>query len=182
MLLPVVLYGNPVLRKVAKDITLDYPELNKLIDDMLQTMDGADGVGIAAPQIGLDIRLFVVDANGFADQEPECEGFRKAFINAHIIERFGDKKTRSEGCLSIPGIHEEVTRYDGILMSYMNEKGETFEEEFTGVKAWIIQHEYDHIEGVLFIDYLSALRKRLLKSKLTGITSGKCRVGYRTKQ
>ena len=181
MLLPVVLYGNPLLRKMSEDIDLNYPNLDKLLEDMSQTMDTADGVGLAAPQIGLNIRLFIIDASAFAEQDSECEGYRRFFLNAHIIERWGDKKTRNEGCLSIPGIHEDVTRYDNIRMKYMNEKGEEKEEEFSGIKAWIIQHEYDHLDGVMFVDHLSALRKRLLKSKLASIAAGKARVSYRTK-
>ena len=179
MFLPIVVYGNPMLRKISEDITMDYPNLDKIIQDMLYTMDEADGVGLAAPQIGRNIRLFTVDANVFEDLDADCKGFRKVFINAHIIEYWGEEVTRNEGCLSIPGIHEDVKRLDHILISYMDEKGQQFEEEFSGVKAWIIQHEYDHLDGKLFIDHLSALKKRLLKGRLSNISLGKAKTAYR---
>lgn len=179
MFLPIVVYGHPILRKVSEDISLDYPDLEKFIQDMFQTMDEADGVGLAAPQVGRNIRLFTVDGNAFSDIDPDCEGFRKAFINAHILERWGDDISRNEGCLSIPGIHEDVKRKDHIRIAYINDKGEAIEEEYSGIKAWIIQHEYDHLEGILFTDHLSALKKRLLKSKLNNISSGKFKAAYR---
>lgn len=179
MFLPIVVYGHPTLRKVSEDITPDYPGLEKLMADMFYTMDEADGVGLAAPQIGRNIRLFTVDGSAFAEMDPTCEGFRKAFINAHILERWGDEISRNEGCLSVPGIHEDVKRFDHIRMAYTNEKGEPFEEEFSGIKAWIIQHEYDHLEGMLFTDHLSPLKKRLLKSKLANISLGKFKAAYR---
>ena len=147
------------MRRVSEDITPDYPGLEKLVQDMFYTMDEADGVGLAAPQIGLNIRLFVVDSSAFADQDPTCRGFRKVFMNAHILERRGNEILRNEGCLSVPGIHEDVRRPEFIRMSYMNEKGEQVEEEFSGIKAWIIQHEYDHLDGMLFTDHLSALKR-----------------------
>ena len=179
MFLPIVVYGHPILRRVSEDITPDYPGLEKLIQDMFYTMDEADGVGLAAPQVGLNIRLFVVDGSAFAEQDPTCKGFRKAFINAHILERRGEEILRNEGCLSVPGIHEDVRRHDVIRMRYLNEQGVQVEEEFSGIKAWIIQHEYDHLEGMLFTDHLSALKKRLLKGKLTNISLGKFKAGYR---
>lgn len=146
---------------------------------MFQTMDEADGVGLAAPQVGKNIRLFVVDANAFEEMDPDCKDFRKAFINAHIIERSGEEVNRNEGCISIPGIHEDVRRPDRIRIAYMDENGQMHEEEYSGIKAWIIQHEYDHLEGILFTDHLSALKKRLLKGKLNNISSGKFRAAYR---
>ena len=177
MLLPIVLYGNPKLRKVSEDIDMtSYPELEKLVADMWQTMEESDGVGLAAPQIGKNIRLFVVDGSAFTDMDPDCEGFRKAFYNPHIIERNGEEITRNEGCLSVPGIHEDVTRKESIIMSYQDENGVQYTEEFNGVKAWIIQHEYDHLEGIMFVDHLSGLKKRLLKGKLKAIQQGKVRV------
>lgn len=179
MFLPIVVYGNPILRKISEDITMDYPELEKFIQDMFYTMDEADGVGLAAPQVGRNIRIFTVDGNAFEEMDPDCKGFRKVFINAHILERWGEEVSRNEGCLSIPGIHEDVKRMDHIRIAYMNEKGEQLEEEFSGIKAWIIQHEYDHLEGVLFTDHLSALKKRLLKSKLSNISQGKFKASYR---
>lgn len=179
MFLPIVVYGHPILRKVSEDIDMNYPELEKFIQDMFYTMDEADGVGLAAPQVGRNIRIFTVDGNGFTDIDPDCEGFRKVFINAHILERWGEEIPRNEGCLSVPGIHEDVRRHDNIRIAYMNEKGEQFEEEYSGIKAWIIQHEYDHLEGILFTDHLSALKKRLLKSKLSNIAMGKFKAAYR---
>lgn len=179
MLLPIFIYGHPVLRKVSEDITSDFPELDKFIRDLWQTMDEADGVGLAAPQVGKNIRIFVVDSNGFADIDPECKGFRKAFINAHILERSGDNINRNEGCLSIPGIHEDVKRPDKIRIAYQDEEGIQHEEEYEGIKAWIIQHEYDHLEGIMFTDHLSPLKKRILKNKLNNISLGKFKAGYR---
>jgi peptide deformylase len=179
MFLPIVVYGHPILRKVSEDITMDYPDLEKFIQDMFYTMDEADGVGLAAPQVGRNIRLFTVDGSAFEEKDPDCKDFRKVFINAHILERWGDEISRNEGCLSVPGIHEDVKRFDHIRIAYMNEKGEQLEEEYSGIKAWIIQHEYDHLEGILFTDHLSPLKKRLLKSKLTSISTGKFRAPYR---
>lgn len=179
MFLPIVVYGHPILRKVSEDIPMDYPELEKFIKDMFQTMDEADGVGLAAPQVGRNIRLFVVDGSAFQEMDPECKDFRKVFINAHILERSDDEVCRNEGCISIPGIHEDVKRPDRILMNYTDENGRIHEEEFTGIKAWIIQHEYDHLEGILFTDHLSALKKRILKSKLNSISTGKFKAAYR---
>lgn len=179
MFLPIVVYGHPILRKTSADIPMDYPGLDKLIQDMFQTMDEADGVGLAAPQVGKNIRIFVVDANAFEEMDADCKGFRKAFINAHILERGGEEVSRNEGCISIPGIHEDVRRPDHIRMAYTDENGQTHEEEFTGIKAWIIQHEYDHLEGILFTDHLSPLKKRLLKGKLNNISLGKFKASYR---
>lgn len=179
MFLPIVVYGHPILRKVSEDIPMDYPELEKFIKDMFQTMDEADGVGLAAPQVGRNIRLFVVDGSAFEEMDPECKDFRKVFINAHILERGEEEVSRNEGCISIPGIHEDVKRPDRIRMNYTDENGQVHEEEFTGIKAWIIQHEYDHLEGILFTDHLSALKKRILKSKLNNISTGKFKAAYR---
>lgn len=179
MLLPILIYGHPVLRKVSEDITPEYPELEKFIKDLWMTMDEADGVGLAAPQVGKNIRIFVVDSNAFTDLDPDCKGFRKAFINAHIIERSGDEVSRNEGCLSIPGIHEDVKRKDKIRIRYTDEQGAEHEEDYEGVKAWIIQHEYDHLEGIMFTDHLSALKKRILKNKLNNISLGKFNAAYK---
>ncbi len=179
MFLPIVVYGHPILRKTSEDISMDYPGLDKFIRDMFYTMDEADGVGLAAPQVGRNIRIFTVDGNAFEDMDPDCKGFRKVFINARITERWGEEVNRNEGCLSIPGIHEDVKRLEHIRIAYLNEKGEPTEEEYSGVKAWIIQHEYDHLEGILFTDHLSALKKRLLKNKLNNISLGKFKATYR---
>lgn len=179
MFLPIVIYGHPILRKVSEDISLDYPDLEKFIADLFYTMDEADGVGLAAPQVGRNIRIFVVDGNAFQEVDPDCAGFRKVFINAHILERWGEEVSRNEGCLSIPGIHEDVKRKDHIRIAYVDEQGASHEEEYSGIKAWIIQHEYDHLEGILFTDHLSGLKKRLLKNKLNNISLGKCNPAYR---
>lgn len=179
MLLPILIYGHPTLRKVSEDISADYPGLEKFIQDLWQTMDESDGVGLAAPQVGKNIRIFVVDAGAFTDVDPDCAGFRKAFVNAHIIERSGEEVSRNEGCLSIPGIHEDVRRKDKIRIAYRDENGEQREEEYEGIKAWIIQHEYDHLEGVLFTDHLSPLKKRILRNKLNNISLGKFKAAYR---
>lgn len=180
MLLPILIYGHPVLRKKSEDIPADYPDLEIFLKDMWQTMNEADGVGLAAPQVGKNIRIFVVDGTPFAEQDPSCDGFRKAFINAHILERSGDEMNRNEGCLSVPGIHEDVKRKDHIRIAYVDENGQQREEEYDGIKAWIIQHEYDHLEGIVFTDHLSALKKRLLKNRLNAISCGKFRADYRT--
>lgn len=179
MLLPILIYGHPTLRKVSEDIPADYPDLDKFLKDMWQTMEESDGVGLAAPQVGKNIRIFVVNADAFADIDPDCTGFRKAFINAHILERTGEEISRNEGCLSVPGIHEDVRRKDKIRIAYRDEDGVEREEEYEGIKAWIIQHEYDHLEGVLFTDHLSGLKKRLLKNKLNNISLGKFKATYR---
>lgn len=179
MLLPILIYGHPTLKKVSEDIPADYPELKKFIQDLWQTMEESDGVGLAAPQVGKNIRIFVVDADAFADMDPECKGFRKAFVNARIIERSGEEVSRNEGCLSIPGIHEDVRRKSKIRIAYRNENGEEMEEEYEGIKAWIIQHEYDHLEGILFTDHLSSLKKRILRNKLNNISLGKFKAAYR---
>lgn len=179
MLLPIVIYGHPTLRKIAEDIPSDFPDLQKFLNNLWQTMDEADGVGLAAPQVGKSIRIFVVDANCFTETNPECAGFRKAFINAHILEHSDDGIRRNEGCLSVPGIHEDVTRPDKIRIAYQDENGTQQEETYEGIKAWIIQHEYDHLEGIIFTDHLSALKKRLLKGKLSGISQGKFKADYR---
>ncbi len=179
MLLPIYIYGHPLLRKESQDITPDYPDLKKFIDDLYQTMEEADGVGLAAPQVGKNIRIFVVDGSAFADDDPACADFRKVFINAHILERTGDAVSRSEGCLSVPGIHEEVWRPDIIRIRYRDEAWNEHEEVFSDTKAWIIQHEYDHLDGKLFTDHLSPLKKKLLKNKLNNISLGKFKTAYR---
>ena len=184
MILPIVAYGDPVLRKKAEEISEDYPKLNKLIADMFETMYEARGVGLAAPQIGLPIRLFIVDATPFAegeDAEPAAEGFKRVFINPIIFEETGDEWPFEEGCLSIPNIREEVKRKSNLKIEYYDENWELYEEELDGVLARVVQHEYDHIEGVLFTDKLSPLRRTLLKGKLTDIIKGNVDVGYKMK-
>jgi peptide deformylase len=185
MILPIVAYGNPVLRKVSKDIDENYPLLDKLIEDMKETMKKADGVGLAANQIGKAIRLFVVDASGFAgneklkeEQRERLKSFKKTFINPYIIEETGEDIRFTEGCLSIPNINESVVRKNQIKMKYLNENFEPKEEVFSGIISRIIQHEYDHIEGVLFTDKVSSIKKKLLKNKLKKITDGKVNQPY----
>lgn len=179
MLLPVYIYGHPILRKISKDITQDHEGLNKLLDDMWQTMYESDGVGLAAPQIGKNIRIFVIDGSPFEELDPACKDFKKTFINAHILERIGDDVAFNEGCLSIPGIHEDVLRKNTIKIAYRDENWVEHVEEFSGTPARIIQHEYDHLDGVMFTDHLSALKKRLLKGKLSNISAGKFKIDYR---
>ncbi len=180
MILPVAIYGNPVLRKVAIDITKDYPDLDKLIENMYETMYQSEGVGLAAPQVNIPIRLFVIDASPYEEDIPEMKDFKHAFINAHIIERSGPEESFNEGCLSIPSIRENVVRPTIIKMKYVDENFNPVEKTFSGVAARIIQHEYDHIDGILFVDRLSAIKKKLLKSKLAAIKNNKYSVIYKT--
>ncbi len=178
---PVTVYGDPLLRKKAKNIDKDDPKLKEIIENMWETMYYSDGVGLAAPQVGKSIRLFLIDASSGADEEPELEGFKKVFINAEIIETSGEEWVMNEGCLSLPEIREDVTRKDEVRIRYFDENFVEHEETFKGFAGRVIQHEYDHLEGVLFIDYLSPLRKRLLKSKLNAIATGKVHPHYRIK-
>lgn len=179
MIYPITVYGEPLLRKVSKPIDKDYPELKQLVEDMFETMYHSDGVGLAAPQIGLTIRMFVVDASPAADDEPELEGFKKAFINPEILELRGDEWSMNEGCLSLPDIREDVSRPEFVKIKYYDENFVEHIEEYGGFAARVIQHEYDHLEGKMFIDYLSPLKKRMLKSRLTNITKGKVNTSYR---
>lgn len=188
MILPIVAYGDPVLRKQGEEIGPEYPELSELIANMWETMYQASGVGLAAPQIGRAIRLFVIDASPFADDDelPEAEReqlrtFKKVFINARIEDESGKKWAFNEGCLSIPDIREDVNRLDTVTLRYQNEAFEERTEVFDGLLARIIQHEYDHIEGILFTDKLSSLKKRLLKGRLADISKGKVQVDYKMK-
>lgn len=181
MILPIYLYGQPVLRKKCKDIDQSYPNLDKLIKDMFETMYNAEGIGLAAPQIGLDIRLFVVDLEPLAEDNPQYSGFKKVFINPIIVEEKGEKVKYDEGCLSLPGINETVEREETIRIQYLDENFVRHDEEYSDFFARCIQHEYDHIEGILFIDKLSAIRKQLLKNKLNNLTKGKVRTFYKTR-
>ncbi|MCO6500813.1 MAG: peptide deformylase [Vicingus serpentipes] len=183
MILPIVAYGDAVLRKETEEIDKDYPDLDILIDDMFETMYAAKGVGLAAPQIGLPIRLFIIDASGFNEEgeHPELADFKRVFINPVIIEENGTPWKFEEGCLSIPGIREEVNRKPNVVIEYYNEKFELVEEKLDGLAARIIQHEYDHIEATLFTDRINPLRKRLIKGKLNDIAKGNVKVGYRMK-
>ncbi len=181
MIIPIVAYGTKVLKQKAEDISNDYPELEQLIEDMFETMYEASGVGLAAPQIGKSIRLFIVDGSPFADEDADMEGFRKVFINPQIVEESGQEWNFNEGCLSIPSIREDVPRLSKVRIRYQDQDFNKIEEEYDGTKARIIQHEYDHIEGILFTDYLSAIKKRLLKRKLNDISKGNVKVNYRMK-
>ena len=183
MILPIYIYGMPVLRKVAQDITPDYPELDKLIADMNETLDNSEGIGLAAPQIGKDIRVVVINLDLLSEDMPEYKGYRHAFINAHILEYDDNAKKDSteEGCLSIPGIHESVTRPTRIHVEYLDENLQKHDEWVDGYLARVMQHEFDHLEGVMFVDRLSALRKQLVKAKLKAILQGRFRCGYKFK-
>ncbi len=180
MIYPIRAYGDPVLRKECDEIEEFNDELNQLIDDMFQTMDASDGVGLAAPQIGKNLRLFVIDSTLF-DQEDENEGIREVFVNPIILEETGKEWAFEEGCLSIPDIREDVSRPPRVEMEYQTRDGELKTTVFEGMTARVIQHEYDHIEGVLFIDHISAFKRQLLKGKLSNITKGKVNVRYRMK-
>lgn len=189
MILPIVAYGHPILRKVAHDITPDYPDLQKLLEDMWETMYASNGVGLAAPQINKDIRIFVVDsAQIFANMDeeerkedgyPDAPGIKQAFINAHVVEELGDDWLYNEGCLSIPKIREDVYRAEEVTLDYVDENFKPHRKTFDGVTARIILHEYDHIEGKLFIDHISGLKKKLIKRKLDDISRGAVKVDYK---
>lgn len=187
MVLPIVAYGNPVLRKTGKDISPDYPGIKELIENMWETMYNSNGVGLAAPQINKDIRLFVIDSiqilQGMEEDErkeyPGDEGYKGVFINAHIIQKDGDEWPYNEGCLSIPKIREDILRQEKVHIRFMDENFVEHTKVFGGITARVILHEYDHIEGKLFIDYLKPLKKRLLKRKLEDISKGKISVDYK---
>ncbi|MES4920450.1 peptide deformylase [Hoylesella timonensis] len=183
MILPIYIYGQPVLRKVAQDITPAYENLQQLIADMFETMDASDGVGLAAPQIGKSIRVVVIDLNVLSDDFPEYKDFRRAYINPHIIEIDEDSPVSSmeEGCLSIPGIHESVTRHTRIRVQYMDQDFQPHDEWVEGYLARVMQHEFDHLEGKMFVDRVSPFRKQLIKNKLKAMTQGKYECHYRTK-
>ncbi len=182
MILPIYIYGQPVLRKVAEDIPADYPDLKQLIADMFETMDESDGIGLAAPQIGKSIRVVVIDLNVLSEDLPEYKGFRRAFINPHILE-YDDTKTSSseEGCLSVPAIHEKVTRPTRIHVQWLDEEMNAHDEWVEGYLARVMQHEFDHLDGKMFVDRVSPLRRQLISSKLKALTQGRYRCGYKTK-
>ncbi len=181
MIYPITVYGDPVLRQETENINKDYPELKQLISDMFDTMYHAEGVGLAAPQVGKAIRLFVVDTTPATEEIEDELDLKKAFINPEIIEYWGDEWSMQEGCLSIPGINEDVSRPEFIKIKYLDENFEEHIEEFSGYAARVIQHEYDHLEGELFVDHIGALKKRILKGKLSNITKGKVNPRYRIK-
>lgn len=181
MILPMYLYGQSVLRKVAEPIEKDYPELQMLIDNMFETMYKSDGVGLAAPQIGLGIRVVVIDASPMADEEPSLANSKMALINPHIESFEGDNVSMEEGCLSLPGIHESVTRKNTIHITYMDENFVHHDEVISGYLARVIQHEYDHLEGHVFTDRISPIRRQLITNKLQNIAKGKVNCNYKTK-
>ena len=186
MILPIVAYGDPVLKKIGGEITKDYPKLDELLVNMFETMYNAFGVGLAAPQIGLPIRIFLVDTSPFSEDEDftdeeknELKNFKRVFINAKITKEEGDEWAFNEGCLSIPDVREDVFRKPSVTIEYVDENFKSHTETFEGLIARVIQHEYDHIEGVLFTDKLSSLKKRLIKGRLSNISKGKINVDYR---
>ena len=182
MILPVYLYGHPVIRKVAEPITAEYPELQKLIADMYETMYATDGIGLAAPQIGRSIRLVVIDVDPCAEAHPELAGVKMTLINPTLeVVEDGKKCTSEEGCLSVPGIHESVTRIEKVHLHWYDENFVEHDELFDGLPARVIQHEYDHLEGKVFTDHLSPLRRNLLKSKILKLAKGQYRCSYKTK-
>jgi peptide deformylase len=177
MIYPIVAYGDPVLRKIGAEVEKDYPLLKQLIENMFETMYESHGVGLAAPQIGKAINLFIIDSSRFEDEK--YPNVKKVFINAEILDESGDKWDFEEGCLSIPHIRENVKRHDRLRIRYQDENFETHEETYDGIVARVIQHEYDHVKGVMFVDRLSELKKRLLKNKLINISKGGIRVDYK---
>jgi len=188
MILPIIGYGDPVLRKVGEEISKDYPNLKEVIANMYETMYNAYGVGLAAPQVGLAIRLFIVDSEPFSDSEDltkeeaeQLKGFKKTFINAKILKEEGEEWGFNEGCLSIPEVREDVFRHEQITIEYYDEDFNKKTEVYDGLIARVIQHEYDHIEGILFTDRISSLKKRLISKKLQNIMEGKTRPDYKMK-
>ena len=183
MILPIYTYGQPVLRKVAQEVAVDDPTLKTFIADMYETLDAAEGVGLAAPQVGKALRVVVIDLDVLKDDFPEYAGFRHAYINAHIVayDDKSKKETLDEGCLSIPGLHESVTRPTRIHVTYLDENLVAHDEEVEGFLARVMQHEFDHLEGKMFIDHISALRKQMIKGKLNAMLKGKAHCTYRTK-
>ena len=186
MILPIIAYGDPVLRKEGEEVSSEYPDLKVLTANMFETMYEAFGVGLAAPQVGLSIRLFVVDTTPFSEDEDltkeeqaQLKGFKRTFINAEVLEETGDEWAFNEGCLSIPEVREDVFRKPKIKIQYQDEDFKTHTEEFDGLVARVIQHEYDHIDGILFTDKLSTLKKRLIKSRLLNISKGNISVDYK---
>lgn len=180
MILPITVYGNPVLRKRASEIDASYEGLSTLIENMFETMYKADGVGLAAPQINKSIRLIVIDATPFDEDDAGAKDFKKVIINPEILEFKGEKESFNEGCLSLPGIREDVERPTSIVIRYQDENFNVFTEEWDGIRARVAQHEYDHLEGKMFVDHISPIKRRLINGKLTGIAKGKSNPEYRT--
>lgn len=178
MILPVIAYGDPVLKMKGRVIEKDHPGLDMLIRDMWDTMYNAKGVGLAAQQIDQNLRLFVIDASPFADEEPALSNFKKVFINPLIVKEWGDDWVFNEGCLSFPELREDIFRKPNITLSYMDENLQAYEEDFTGLAARIIQHEYDHIEGIVMTDRISPLKKTLIRKRLINISKGLVKADY----
>ncbi len=181
MIYPIYVYGSPVLRKETESVAAIDQEIRQLVDDMFETMYAANGVGLAAPQIGKSLRIFVIDASIYEEDDPSLTGFKKAFINAEIYEHSDETVVLEEGCLSLPKLYENVRRPESIRIRYTDESGAAYDETYSGTAARVIQHEYDHIEGKLFADHLPPLRKTLLSSKLSGFAKGKFKASYKTK-
>ena len=181
MILPIFTYGQPVLREKSEPVANDYPDLQQLVKDMFETMYKADGIGLAAPQIGLPIQLFVIDADALAKDHPECKGFKKVMINPEIVDTKDETISFEEGCLSFPGIHEKVSRFTGITVKYSDENLNLHEETLEGFTARVVQHECEHLAGGVFIDNISPIRKQLNKGKLNNIIKGIAKCSYRTK-
>ena len=181
MILPIVAYGNPVLTTKAENISPDYPGLQELIENMRETMYNAEGVGLAAPQVGKSIRLFIIDASPFAEEDPELDGLKKVFINPLIIEKTGKDYLFNEGCLSFPGLREDIYRMPDIKIKYLDENFKEHVESFTGIASRVIQHEYDHIEGIVMINRISPLKRQLIKNRLNNIVKGKVSTAYKMK-
>jgi peptide deformylase len=179
MILPIVAYGHPTLRKIAGEIEPGHPGLDELIENMYETMYQSEGVGLAAPQVNQSIRLFVIDASPYEKEAPEFKGFKKVFINPHIIEETGEEWAFNEGCLSVPEIREDVMRKPRIRIQYQDREFNSYDEIYDGIPARIIQHEYDHLEAKLFVDRISQLRKILLKRRLNDISTGNIEVKYK---
>jgi peptide deformylase len=183
VILPILAYGDPILKKIGQEITKDYPNLTEVIENMFETMHEANGLGLAAPQVGLSIRLFIVDGIPIYNEgkAEDLKDFRKVFINARLLNQQGEEWSYNEGCLSIPTIREDIYRQPSIKLNYFDENFNEFTEEFVGLKARIIQHEYDHIDGMLFTDRISFIRKRMLKNKLFDVSRGNVKVDYKMK-
>lgn len=182
MIYPIYVYGSSVLRREAEQVAPDYPDLKKLVSDMHDTMRSSNGVGLAAPQIGLPLRMFVIDLSPYADEEPRLADSKRAFINPEIYEESDMEVLMAEGCLSLPGLNEDVYRAEKIRIRWVDEDFVEHDQEFDGYEARVIQHEYDHLDGRLFVDHLSGLRKTLLRNKLSNMTKGKYTAAYKTKQ
>jgi peptide deformylase len=179
MVLPVVAYGHPVLKKIGKEVGPDFPDLKGFVANLFETMYQSDGVGLAAHQVNQPVRIFVIDATPFATKYPEAEGFKKAFINAKIYEEEGEEWSYNEGCLSFPGLHEDIVRKPVIRIRYVDEDFQPHDDQYDGIVARVIQHEYDHIEGIVMVDRISTLKKMLIKGKLSDISKGNVDVAYK---